>query len=288
METLRRRARQISAFGKGILALDTAPTELAARLRAAAVVPTAAAAAAYRAMMLATPGLPSRVSGVVLPPWDLRPAGPLTGVRADAGFEPLAADDTEVVTSGVDGLAARLREFRERGAAFAVWGTSAGAAGAPPTLRALAADAATAARFGYACQHAGLVPVIRVGTRLRHGSAAERRGLRTAAVIMACRAASDLELDMAALVLSTTVEPGDDITGLLAALPPTLGGVAFSPGAPAAAAPCPVTFYAGCAVTWPALLVWGGSAGAAGAAHEVLHDGLATAAGALIGSAAGP
>jgi fructose-bisphosphate aldolase class I len=284
MDDLRRRTRGLFAFGRGILALDTAPACLTARFRLASIKPSARAVDRYLAMLLSTPDLAEATSGVVLhaAAFDrltargrelserLREAGILLGVRADAGSEPLSADGRELVTTGVDGLAARLRGVAERGASFAVW--SAVTSTDPDALRVLTANSQAAARFGYVCQQAGLVPVIRVGTRITGGSAALADGLfcpRSAAVAAAllsvCGHLEDLGADLGAVVISTDPGSGgpasagghrlagdipeprvggfplgggfpEPLAGPLAALPGSLGGVALTGGWPSPSA----------------------------------------------------
>jgi fructose-bisphosphate aldolase class I len=225
MDDLRRRTRGLFAFRRGILALDTAPACLTARFRLASIKPSARAVDRYLAMVLSTPDLAEATSGVVLhaAAFDrltargrelserLREAGILLGVRADAGSEPLSADGRELVTTGLDGLAARLSGMARRGASFAVW--SAVTSTDPDALRVVTANSQAAARFGYVCQDAGLVPVIRVGTRLTGGSAALADGLfcpRSAAVAAAllsvCGHLEDFGADLGAVVIST--DPG--------------------------------------------------------------------------------
>src|SRR5882724_7879383 len=164
METLRRRTRRMFAFGKGILGLDAGPSrfamlpdpgELAASISAVVLAPamfdrSAAGRPAHAPAWLGEPG------GLLAA---ARAAGVLVGTRADRGSEPLGAGYGRV-TSGLDGLVDRLDEMRERGARFAVWSTAEADPAAP---HALTANAQAAARFGYAAQRAGLVPLIRVG-----------------------------------------------------------------------------------------------------------------------------
>jgi fructose-bisphosphate aldolase class I len=289
MDDLRRRTRGLFAFRRGILALDTAPACLTARFRLASIKPSARAVDRYLAMVLSTPDLAEATSGVVLhaAAFDrltargrelserLREAGILLGVRADAGSEPLSADGRELVTTGLDGLAARLSGMARRGASFAVW--SAVTSTDPDALRVVTANSQAAARFGYVCQDAGLVPVIRVGTRLTGGSAALADGLfcpRSAAVAAAllsvCGHLEDFGADLGAVVISTdpgtagNASPGGHrlaghipepragglplggggfggfpeplAAGPLAALPGSIGGVALTGGWPSPSA----------------------------------------------------
>ena len=75
MEALVRTARRLVAPHQVVLGLDTAPDVLAARLRAAGIMPTAATAAAYRRMVLGADLLATHVSGIVVRPTPWHAAG---------------------------------------------------------------------------------------------------------------------------------------------------------------------------------------------------------------------
>ncbi|GAY08870.1 fructose-bisphosphate aldolase class I [Pseudonocardia sp. N23] len=319
------------ASGKGILALDTAPDQLSRRFGTAGATDAPADAAAYRDMVLSTPDLTSTTSAVVLPASafgaafgaaagaprlravgsDAGPrgralldrvaaSGVLLGARADTGAESLSCHHDELVTSGLDGLSDRLRRLQALGAGFAVWAMSSGSAIDYGALRTLTVNSQAAARFAYTCQTVGVVPVIRVGTRMRDGTPAQRSAARAAALLSVCGHLEDIEVDLPSVVLSTEAEcvhDADPVTGgPLVALPDRLGGVALTAGdnalSTAVAAvtavceadpPWPVTFYLGREVTRPALLAWRGRTGSVRAGHQALRDGLTTACAALGG-----
>jgi len=317
MDDLQRHTRRLFAHRRGILGLDTAPACLTARFRVAAIRPSTRAADNYLAMLLGTPHLAEATSGVVLHPATfqrltergqrtaqlLGEAGILVGVRADDGSEPLTSDGRELVTSGLDGLAARLRRLAELGATFAVWSTVTSTD--PDALRVVTANSQAAARFGYLCQDFGLVPVIRVGTRVTGGGGpmaggllCSRRASVAAALLSVCGHLEDFGADLTTVVISTdpgTADPTDPFAGSpLTALPGRLGGVALTGGwpCPRAAAdavarvcladpPWPVTFYLGRQLTQPALAAWGGRASSVPAGQRVLRAGLSTASAAL-------
>ncbi|MFC4947266.1 class I fructose-bisphosphate aldolase [Pseudonocardia sp. GCM10023141] len=300
MDALRQRTRRIFAPGRGILGLDTAAATLATRFRDVALVPTRPTTDAYRAMVLDTPDLAATTSCVVLGPDDvadshrvvpLLEAGILVGVRADTGCESLTGHDHDLVTSGLDGLAARLVRMRELGVTTAVWSVCAAATATTGSLRALTANSHAAARFAYTCQRLGIVPILRVGTRTTGASHARRRAVVGAALLSVCVALDELDVDIAATVIS----PSHEIDGLehppqsaLALLPPQLGGVALAGGPSdaiaavcAARPPWPVTFYLGQEATLPALRAWRGQAASVRAGQRALHAGLAVASHAL-------
>ncbi|MBN9102697.1 MAG: fructose-bisphosphate aldolase [Pseudonocardia sp.] len=282
MDGVHHRLRRLFSFGRGILALDTGPAELAARFRAEALMP--AARADYLAMLLGTPGLSEHVSGVVLTPDVLEeqpgPAGLMVGVRADSGHERLTDDDRHRVTSGLDGLAARLTRSRDLGVGFAVWSTVAGPAGDPRGMHVLTANGHAAARFALLCHDLGLVPVIRVGTRITGDDRGWRSATVAAALLSVCGHLHDLDIDVSGVVIC--IEVGS-ATEPLTVLPDDLGGVALI-GETAGVEPqwppwppWPLTFYIGRQATRPALQAWR-SSGSVEAGRDALLGCLATAA----------
>ncbi|GEL20518.1 class I fructose-bisphosphate aldolase [Pseudonocardia asaccharolytica] len=312
MNALRRRTRRLFAFRKGILALDTAPAALTSRFRAASLSLSPRTTDDYLTMLLGTPDLASATSAAVLDPQafeasrtrghrlpeTLRAAGILPGVRADTGIEPMSSDDRELVTSGLDGLATRLRGLRGHGAAFAVWSTVASPSADHGAVRQLTANSQAAARFAYVCQDLGLVPLVRVGTRLGMDPGPARDATLAAAALSVTGHLEDLDVDLSAVVICVEASPGPGrdplIASPLATLPSTLGGVALAGGQQsaadtveavaqvcAAAPPWPVTFYLGRHVTQPALHAWRGRATYVRAGQQVLHAGLAAASAAL-------
>jgi fructose-bisphosphate aldolase, class I len=222
-----------------------------------------------------TPELAAGTSGVVLPPKALRTAaarrvthpaalrraGILVGVRADTGDEPVGYRGRGSVTSGLDGLSERLERLRGAGADFAVWSVCTALGGAY-ALRTLTVNSQAAARFAACCQDVGVVPVVRVGTRMAPASPEHRRMALASALLSVVGHVQDLDVDLSATVIVTTTEaaPTDPSeAGLLATLPPGLGGVALCPAEPPSgddgdvlatiravlrsAPPWPVTFY---------------------------------------------
>jgi hypothetical protein len=241
METLRRRTRRMFAFGKGILGLDAGPNRFAALPDPDELVATISAVVLAPSVLDPSSFSFAPAAGLLA---EARAAGVLLGTRADRGSEPLGAGEGRV-TSGLDGLVDRLDEMREHGARFAVWTTAEADPSAP---HALTANAQAAARFGYAAQRAGLVPLIRVGgtagargtgphTAGARGAglhisgargagargagargagargagargAAERACAQAAALVSLCVHLEDLDVDLAATVLVTEPVPG--------------------------------------------------------------------------------
>lgn len=312
-DAARRTVRRMFGRGGVVVALDTASGELQRRLRAAGLPADPATLTAYRSMLLEAPGLAEHAGAVVLRPEDLDPdpaaaalraTGVLVGVRMDTGWEEVSSP-RDLVTSGLDGLRARLRRSRDGGAAFAVWSVC--TATADDGLAALTTNSQAAARFARTCQSVGVVPVLRVGSRMPAGPVGRRRGVLAAALLSVTGHLADLEVDPCAVVVGTTCDPEPAVDPLgrrvLDVLPGDLGGLALGavravgrgPGEPirsataagladlaAACVPTwPVTFYLGREVTLPALRAWRGVGSDAGAAHRAMGAELAVASAAL-------
>lgn len=287
MDPKLRAVRRLVAFRRGVLALDTAPAVLAARLRAVHVVPTPRVVESYLTMLLGAAGLERAVSAVAFSHGGLedcrRPsaltarlsaAGTLYGFRADTGHEPVGADPRDRVTSGLDGLVARLLRFREAGAAFAVWSTMAGPDADPGGMRVLTTNSHAAARFAHVCQDLGLVAVVRVGTRGDPADGPVRDATTAAALLSLGGHLVDQDVDPSAVVVCTEVRTDVDAEVAcrpLSVLPTGLGGLllagrgdevaatATAVAAGAATAPrWPLGFWVGRQVTMPALRLWRG------------------------------
>ena len=135
MTSLNETARAIVAPGKGILAADESSGTIKKRFDSIGCESTEDRRRAYREMLFTTAGAADNVSGVILfdetirqQASDGRPlvrvleeAGIIPGIKVDKGTTPLAKSPNELVTDGLDGLRARLVEYRELGARFAKW-----------------------------------------------------------------------------------------------------------------------------------------------------------------------
>jgi len=162
------------ASGKGVLAADESFPTIEKRFDAIGIPSTVETRHAYREMLFTTPGIGGYISGVILFEETLRGhtahnmsfpellsrQGIIPGIKVDAGAVPLDNFPDERITAGLDGLPARLAEYRELGARFAKWRAVYTIGSGLPTSTAVAANAEMLARYAAACQHAGLVPIV--------------------------------------------------------------------------------------------------------------------------------
>ena len=125
-------------------------------------------------MLFTTAGAADHISGVILfdetirqQASDGRPlvrvleeAGIIPGIKVDKGTTPLAKSPSELVTDGLDGLRARLVEYRELGARFAKWRAVIDIGDGIPSQYCIDVNAHALARYAALCQDEGIVPIV--------------------------------------------------------------------------------------------------------------------------------
>lgn len=251
-------AASLVESGKGILAADESIATMSKRLEAAGIQPSADSRRDYREMLLRTPGLAQWVSGIIFCDETLRQkardgasmpsvaagAGIQAGIKVDGGVTPLAFTDGEVVTEGLDGLRARLEEYRSMDATFAKW--RAVLVPLRSTERGIHANAHALARYGALCQEAGMVPIVEPEVLMdgAHGIH-ECAGLTSYALGAVFSELSSAGVEPSGMVLkpnmvvagSSRSEGGEPqevarltLEVLLAAVPRSLAGIAFLSG----------------------------------------------------------
>ena len=174
VQELERTARALVADGKGILAADESDGTIKKRFDSIGVESTEENRRLYRQMLFTTEGVEEFISGVILfdetirqesddgtPfPQLLESKGIIPGIKVDKGAKPLALADGETVTEGLDGLRARLEEYRELGARFAKWRATYSITDTLPSEYCTWTNAHALARYAALCQEAGLVPIV--------------------------------------------------------------------------------------------------------------------------------
>src|SRR5215213_7350331 len=127
MTDLETTARALVAEGKGILAADESDGTIKKRFDSIGVESSEDTRRAYRELLFATEGAEEYVSGVILYDETIRQSssdgtpfpkllesrGVIPGIKVDKGAKPLALASDETITEGLDGLRARLEEYRE-------------------------------------------------------------------------------------------------------------------------------------------------------------------------------
>lgn len=174
MESLYKVAQDLVAPGKGILAADESTPSANKRLRAVGIPETPEMRRVYRELFTTAPGIEPYLGGVILYeetlvdstrdgvpfPKLLRERGIHPGIKVDMGTEPFG-DDGEVITHGLEGLAGRLKKYKELGATFAKWRAVIRIEGDKlPTDAFLKESATRLCKYAKTCQREGFVPIV--------------------------------------------------------------------------------------------------------------------------------
>src|SRR3954447_25545656 len=166
MTSLNQIARALVSPGKGILAANESSGTIKKRFDSIGVESTEDRRRAYREMLFTTAGAEGNISGVILFDETIRQqasdgrslvkvleeAGIIPGIKVDKGTTPLAFAPGELVTDGLDGLRARLVEYRELGAKFAKSRAVIDIADGIPTQYGIDVNAHALARYAALCQ----------------------------------------------------------------------------------------------------------------------------------------
>jgi fructose-bisphosphate aldolase, class I len=167
-------ARAIVADHKGILAADESTGTIGKRFDSIGVESTEESRRAYRQLLFTTPGMEDAIGGVILYDETIRQSaddgtpfaevlaskGSIPGIKVDTGAHDLAGFPGEKITEGLDGLRARLAEYRELGARFAKWRAVITIGGGIPSFACIRGNAHALARYAALCQEAGIVPIV--------------------------------------------------------------------------------------------------------------------------------
>jgi fructose-bisphosphate aldolase, class I len=168
------------APGKGLLAADESTGTIKKRFDAINVVSTEESRRDYREMMFRSKeAMTQYISGVIL--YDetifqnakdgtplvklIEQSGAIPGIKVDEGTQGLPNCPGELVTTGLDKLAERLKKYYDQGARFAKWRAvidiGKGTGGHPiPTMTAIHVNAHALARYAALCQAAQIVPIV--------------------------------------------------------------------------------------------------------------------------------
>ena len=167
-------ARAIVADHKGILAADESTGTIKKRFDSIGVDSTEETRRFYRQLLFTAPGMEEFIGGVILYDETIRQAtddgtpfvevlaakGVVPGIKVDSGAHDLALHPGEKITEGLDGLRARLEEYRELGARFAKWRAVITIGDGIPSVACIRANAHALARYAALCQEAGIVPIV--------------------------------------------------------------------------------------------------------------------------------
>lgn len=164
-------AKRMVASGKGILAADESMKTVGKRFASIELENTEDNRRAFREMLLTVPGESEYISGVILHDETIRQttstgktfvevlqaAGILPGIKVDLG---LVESGAEKLTTGLEGLDARLKEYVALGAKFCKWRSVITIGEGTPTEENIRQNAKDLAAYALTCQQNGLVPMV--------------------------------------------------------------------------------------------------------------------------------
>src|SRR6266850_7426890 len=174
-EELVKTAKAMVAKGKGILAADESSGTIKKRFDAIGVESSEDNRRDYREMLFrSSEAMRNCISGVILFDETIRQkakdgtplvkliaaAGTLPGIKVDKGTKPLPFCSGEVITEGLDGLAERLKEYRELGARFAKWRAVIDIGPGIPSHTGVSTNTHALARYAAICQECDVVPIV--------------------------------------------------------------------------------------------------------------------------------
>jgi fructose-bisphosphate aldolase class I len=308
-------AQAMVANGKGILAADESMGTIKRRFDSIKLDSNENNRRAYREMLFTTKGLEEAISGVILFDETIRTAandgtpfprvlsqrGIMPGIKVDKGPVEIPGFPGETVTEGLDGLRARVKEYKDLGARFAKWRAVITIGENMPTYTCLEVNAHALARYAALCQEGGLVPIVEPEVLLDGNHSVERCEEVTEATLRITFTAlmrQRVHLEGIILKPSMVVSGKDNprqagvdevaertIRCLKRVVPAAVPGIAFLSGGQSAVSatehlnamnqlgplPWQVSFSYARALQDPAIRVWKGEAANVAAAQKIFY-----------------
>lgn len=174
IEKLKSTVSKMMADGKGILAADESNATCNKRFQSLGIPETEEERRRWRELLLCAPGMEEYVSGVILYDETIRQSdsdgklfteilkekGVLVGIKVDEGLQDYIDHTGETVTMGLNGLPARVQEYKSLGATFAKWRAAFKIGEFTPTDDAIRENAELLARYAVICQEHDIVPMV--------------------------------------------------------------------------------------------------------------------------------
>jgi fructose-bisphosphate aldolase class I len=175
LELLKENAAYLVNPPKGILAADESAKTCCKRFDDVHLECTDEARRAFREMIISAPELEDLITGIILTDETIRQStkdgvmfthvlmekGIKPGIKVDEGITGFKNEnDLEFITKGLEGLPARMPEYRNFGAVFAKWRAAYSVTHGLPTEDALAESVRRMREYAIICQQNGIVPIV--------------------------------------------------------------------------------------------------------------------------------
>lgn len=312
--SLKEIAQALLVPGKGLLAADESEKTMFSHFTDIGLTGTDEMQRTYRELLFTAPGIEQYLSGVILYDSSIRDAtkdgipfpdllasrGIIPGIKVDKGTVPFTNFPDEVLTEGLDGLAARLKEYYEQGARFTKWRGVFTIGDEIPSDECITANAFLLARYAALVQEAGMVPIVEPEV-IMHGdhslAVSEEVTMRVLQILFATL--REYRIDLEGLILKSSMviagdgypkpsSPEEVASATLRvfnlSVPYDVAGIVFLSGGQTpkrstenlqamtkfGAQPWPITFSYSRAIEEPVLAAWKGDVVNVAKAQEVL------------------
>lgn len=245
---------------KGILAADESNGTCNSRFQALGIPETEEERRRWREILISAPEMENYVNGVILFDETIRQSDSngkkftdvlkeknvLVGIKVDEGLQEFIDHTGETLTHGLNGLPARMQEYKSLGASFAKWRAAYAITERTPTDDAIRENSEILARYAVICQEHDIVPMVEPEVLLEGDHGIEKAKEVTTKVLKGLfEALEKHHVDLEGLILKTSmVLSGKDaesradakavaeatVEVLKECVPANVGGVVFLSG----------------------------------------------------------
>lgn len=209
-------AKSLVIDGKGILAADESLPTIEKRFNAINLESSHETRTAYREMLFGTPGIEEYISGIIqfdetIKDGILKNPNIISGIKVDGGTDDYKGNPNEKITKGIEGLEARLAEYKSLGAKFAKWRAVFKITPETPSIQNLDENAGLLAKYAKACQEVSIVPIVEPELLMEGGHNIHRCGDVTRGVLkVVFLRLSQAGVDLSGMLLKPNmILPGD-------------------------------------------------------------------------------
>jgi fructose-bisphosphate aldolase, class I len=173
-ELLENTARALVSEGKGILAADESFPTIEKRFLSIGISSTLELRREYRELLFNAPDIEKYISGIIMFDETIKDKasdgvnfaqglikkGIQAGIKVDEGMEDMMGYPGDKLTKGIDGLEARLNEYKNLGATFAKWRAAFSISEVNPSIQCVEENGKRLAEYASICQKVGIVPIV--------------------------------------------------------------------------------------------------------------------------------
>jgi len=220
IEKLKNTVSKMMQDKKGILAADESNGTCNSRFKALGIPETEEERRRWREILISAPEMENYVNGVILFDETIRQSDSngkkftdvlkeknvLVGIKVDEGLQDFIDHTGETLTHGLNGLPARMQEYKSLGATFAKWRAAFAISERTPTEDAILENSEILARYAVICQEHDIVPMVEPEVLLEGDHSIEKAKEVTTKVLKGLfEALEKHHVDLEALILKTSM-----------------------------------------------------------------------------------